>query len=89
MFCHPPRKTARAFDRVAVQTQPADVVANNRAAVAGRHASERCPVFPSSAKRIHHNFSDPAKATGSEEEIRSAFAAVREEIKHFCAALVV
>jgi arsenate reductase len=53
------------------------------------HASERCPVFPSSAKRIHHNFSDPAKATGSEEEIRSAFAAVREEIKHFCAALVV
>jgi arsenate reductase len=53
------------------------------------HASERCPVFPSSAKRIHHNFSDPAKATGSKEEIRSAFAAVREEIKHFCAALVV
>jgi arsenate reductase len=53
------------------------------------HASERCPIFPSSAKRIHHNFSDPAKATGSEEEIRAKFAAVRDEIKRFCAELTV
>lgn len=52
------------------------------------HASERCPIFPSSAQRIHHNFPDPAKATGTEEEIMSAFAAVRDEIKRFCAALV-
>lgn len=48
------------------------------------HASERCPIFPSSAKRIHHNFSDPAKATGSEEEIMEVFRRVREEIKMFC-----
>ncbi len=48
------------------------------------HASERCPIFPSSAKRLHHNFPDPAKATGSEQEIQEAFAAVREEIKSFC-----
>ena len=48
------------------------------------HASERCPIFPSTAKRIHHNFPDPAKATGSEQEIQEAFAAVREEIKSFC-----
>lgn len=48
------------------------------------HASERCPIFPSTAKRLHHNFPDPAKATGSEQEIREAFAAVREEIKSFC-----
>jgi len=48
------------------------------------HASERCPIFPSTAKRLHHNFSDPAKATGSEQEIREAFAVVREEIKVFC-----
>ena len=51
------------------------------------HASERCPIFPSSAQRIHHNFSDPAKATGSEQEIMAAFAAVRDEIKHYCATL--
>jgi arsenate reductase len=48
------------------------------------HASERCPIFPSTAKRLHHNFPDPAKATGSEQEIQEAFAAVREEIKSFC-----
>lgn len=48
------------------------------------HASERCPIFPSTAKRLHHNFPDPAKATGSEQEIQEAFAAVREAIKSFC-----
>lgn len=51
------------------------------------HASERCPIFPSAAKRIHHNFTDPAKATGSEEEIMSEFRSVREEIKSYCSAL--
>lgn len=48
------------------------------------HASERCPIFPSSAKRIHYNFSDPAKATGSEDEIMAEFRKVREQIKAFC-----
>jgi arsenate reductase len=52
------------------------------------HASERCPIFPSTAQRIHHNFPDPAKATGSTQEITAAFAAVRDEIKRFSAALV-
>ena len=51
------------------------------------HASERCPIFPGTAKRIHHNFTDPAKATGSEEEIMAAFRKVREEIKSYCQAL--
>ena len=53
------------------------------------HASERCPIFPSSAKRIHHNFSDPAKASGTEEEIMKAFRKVREEIKSFCRELTI
>jgi arsenate reductase len=53
------------------------------------HASERCPVFPSSAQRIHHNFTDPAKARGTEEEIMAEFRRVREEIKEFCRTLVV
>lgn len=51
------------------------------------HASERCPIFPSTAKRIHHNFSDPAKATGSEDEILAEFRKVREQIKAFCKVL--
>lgn len=48
------------------------------------HANERCPVFPSGAKTFHHNFPDPAKATGSEPEIMAQFSAVRNEIKAYC-----
>jgi arsenate reductase len=35
------------------------------------HAAENCPVFPSkTAIRLHHNFSDPSKLQGSEQEIQ-------------------
>ena len=37
------------------------------------HANEVCPVFPSSARKLHHNFPDPAKATGTEAEIMAQF----------------
>ena len=47
------------------------------------NAKERCPYFPSHAKQFHHNFSDPAKAVGTEEEIKNEFARVRNEIKIF------
>ena len=47
------------------------------------HANEVCPVFPSSAKKLHHNFPDPAKATGSEAAIMAQFQAVREQIKAY------
>lgn len=52
------------------------------------NAKERCPYFPSKAETIHHNFPDPAKATGTEEEIMRAFASVRDEIKSFSQQLV-
>jgi arsenate reductase (thioredoxin) len=52
------------------------------------HANERCPVFPSAAKKFHHNFPDPAKAIGSEEEIKAAFCKVRHEVKDYCRAWV-
>ena len=47
------------------------------------HANEVCPVFPASAKKLHHNFPDPAKATGTEEEIRAQFQSVREQVKAY------
>ena len=50
------------------------------------HANEVCPVFPSSAKKLHHNFPDPAKATGSEAAIMAQFQAVREQIKAYAQA---
>jgi len=48
------------------------------------NAKERCPFFPSNAIKMHHNFPDPAKATGSEIEIENAFREVRNEIKEYC-----
>lgn len=48
------------------------------------HANESCPVFPSTAQKFHHNFRDPAKAGGSEEEIMNQFREVRNEIKAYC-----
>ncbi|MGX7666266.1 arsenate reductase ArsC [Flavobacterium pedocola] len=48
------------------------------------NAKERCPFFPSKAIKFHYNFPDPAKATGTEEEILQEFRAVREEIKAYC-----
>ena len=47
------------------------------------NAKEQCPVFPSTAKQLHHNFADPAKATGTDEEIMDQFRKVRDEIKGF------
>jgi len=48
------------------------------------NARERCPFFPTNAKKFHQNFSDPAKATGTEEEIKVRFREVRQQIKDFC-----
>ena len=47
------------------------------------HANEVCPVFPSTAKKRHHNFPDPAKATGSEAEIMEQFRNVRDQVKAY------
>jgi arsenate reductase len=48
------------------------------------NAKERCPYFPSKALKFHYNFPDPAKATGSNGEIRREFERVRELIKNYC-----
>lgn len=52
------------------------------------NAKERCPVFPGSAKKFHENFPDPAKATGTEQEIMQEFRRVREMIKAYSKAFV-
>jgi arsenate reductase len=52
------------------------------------NAKERCPYFPTGAKMFHYNFPDPAKATGTEEEIMEQFRTVREMIKKYCADFV-
>jgi arsenate reductase len=45
-------------------------------------ANKSCPPFTGKVKnRLHIGFIDPAKASGSEEEVLSVFRRVRDEIK--------
>jgi len=48
------------------------------------NAKESCPYFPTKAVKLHYNFPDPAKATGTEEEIKAQFESVRNMIKYYC-----
>lgn len=52
------------------------------------NAKERCPYFPSNAQKFHYNFPDPAKASGTEQEIEAAFDSVRNLIKDYCVEFV-
>ena len=47
------------------------------------HARESCPYFPTEAVRLHYNFPDPAKASGTEEDIMDQFRTVRNMIKDY------
>ncbi len=48
------------------------------------NAQQKCPYFPAKVKVIHNSFPDPAKATGSEDEVFNEFKRVRDMIKEFC-----
>lgn len=48
------------------------------------NAKERCPFFSTKAQKFHQNFTDPAKAVGTDEEIKELFRKVREQIKSYC-----
>jgi arsenate reductase len=47
------------------------------------NAKESCPYFPTKAIKLHQNFPDPAKATGTEEQIIEQFREVREMIRKY------
>ena len=46
------------------------------------HADEQCPVLPRGVNKVHWPLSDPAKATGTEDEIMNKFRATRDEVEH-------
>ncbi len=48
------------------------------------NANENCPYLPGNFKRFHHNFPDPAKASGSPEEVINEFRRVRDMIRDYC-----
>lgn len=43
-------------------------------------AAEDCPLWLGQGRRVHHSFPDPAKATGTDEEIMQEFRKVRDAI---------
>lgn len=43
-------------------------------------AAEECPLWLGPGNRVHLGFPDPAKATGSEEEVMAVFRAVRDDM---------
>jgi arsenate reductase len=45
------------------------------------NADQACPVFPGQVKRRHWPFDDPAKATGTEDEVLTCFRRVRDEMR--------
>ena len=47
------------------------------------HANERCPIWIGKSARIHRNFTDPSKATGTPEQVMSVYQTVRNEIREF------
>ncbi len=47
------------------------------------NAKENCPNFPARVKTFHHNFPDPAKATGTAAEIMNEFKRVRNMFKAY------
>ena len=52
------------------------------------HADEHCPVLPAGTRKEHWPLDDPAKATGSEEEIMAVFREIRDDIRQRVADLI-
>ncbi|SFU32812.1 arsenate reductase [Pustulibacterium marinum] len=48
------------------------------------HANESCPIFTGKTEKLHHNFTDPSKASGKAKELIEAFRNTRNEIKTYC-----
>lgn len=45
------------------------------------HADEHCPILPPGTRKEHWPLEDPAKATGTEDEIMTTFRATRDEVR--------
>ncbi len=45
------------------------------------HADESCPALPAGVKKLHWPLADPAKASGTEEQIMAVFRAARDDIR--------
>ncbi len=44
-------------------------------------AAENCPLWLGQGKKVHVSFPDPAKATGTDDEVMAVFRTVRDDIE--------
>ena len=47
------------------------------------NAKEICPIYPKAKQMIHHSFTDPADATGTEQEQLRVYIAVRNQLRDY------
>jgi len=47
------------------------------------NAKEICPIYPKAKQMIHHSFSDPADATGTEQEQLKVYIEVRNQLSDY------
>jgi arsenate reductase len=52
------------------------------------HADEHCPMLPAGTIKLHWPLADPAKATGTDDEVSAIFCATRDDIRSRVLALV-
>jgi arsenate reductase len=52
------------------------------------HADKHCPALPAGVTKVHWPLSDPAKATGTEEQVMAVFRTTRDEVRARVAALL-
>lgn len=52
------------------------------------HADEQCPMLPPGTRKEHWPLTDPAQATGTDEQIMDQFRATRGEVKRRVQALL-
>jgi len=47
------------------------------------NAKEICPIYPKAKQMIHHSFTDPADATGTEQEQLRVYVEVRNQLRDY------
>ncbi len=52
------------------------------------NADEHCPALPAGTRKEHWPLADPARATGTEEEVMAVFRATRDEVRERVADLI-
>jgi arsenate reductase len=49
--------------------------------VCEKETEEKCPIYPGSILRLHWDFEDPSRASGTHEQQLQVFRTIRDQIK--------